>query len=117
MADRELFRVGQQGSGDSDPKNIVLARRHSNRCPAVAVKVSNGQAFQPTRVTRAFSRFHQCVQFLLAKRSEVFVVSEPHDNSNEETNEHIQSNITRPWLPYIFAADASGKSAAGRVLP
>ena len=80
MADRELFRLGQQGSGDSDPKKIVLARRHSNRCPAIALKVSNGQAFQPTRVTRAFPRFHQRVQFFVDKRNEVFAVSEPHDN-------------------------------------
>jgi len=45
MADRELLRVGQQGPGVSDPKKIVLARRHCNGCHAMAVKVSNGQAF------------------------------------------------------------------------
>ena len=43
----------------------------------MAVKVSNGQALQPTGVTRALSGFHQRMQFLLDKRSEVFVVSPP----------------------------------------
>ena len=80
MADHELFCVVQQGPGVSDPKKIVLARRHCNGCHAVAVKVSNGQASQPTGVTRALSGFHQRMQFLLDKRSEVFVVSPPHDN-------------------------------------
>jgi hypothetical protein len=50
--------------------------------------------FQPTRVTRALSGFHQRMQFLLDKRSDVFVVSLPYENQNQKTKERIQSLIT-----------------------